>query len=378
MKMLAHAAAAAITAIALQGGGTSLVLAQGPASAPNCLPTSPRIPATLQPAGTIAPIVQPFADLPPNPEPPPALSQMAPVPEMNQGRTAEIDERIRELRSRLTRPASATPMTRPAVPAVPMGNPATATEPAANPAATIAPGPASGPTPPPAAAYPATVPPPPPPGLEAGPADLLTEPPAAPIGSDPAVPAPQQSISPRSTGLDPAKTNLIPPAPPPLGDAGGTNPFRPGIPGVVPPNPSASEIHSGSLSALSIPVEILRSPIDHIALADNLYAARSYGLALEAYQSAAKATGPAASRRWANFQIANCYRHLGQSGEAERQYRRVAGDRDAGQLTDYAKWWLQAMEQRTQLTSQLNQLKTSLEATPQGSDNASPPAAPQP
>lgn len=374
MKMLARAAAVAITAIALQGSGTSLVLAQGPASAPNCLPTSPRIPATLQPAGTIAPIVQPFADLPPNPEPPPALSQMAPVPTMNQGRTAEIDERIRELRSRLTRPATVTSTTRPVAPPIPMGNPATATEPVPNPATTVASDPASGPTAPPVTSYPATPPPPPPPGLENGAADLL----AAPLGSEPPVPAPQQSISPRSTGLDATKTNLMPPAPPPLGDAGGTNPFRAGAPGVVPPNPSASEIHSGSLSALSIPVEILRSPIDHVALADNLYAAKSYGLALEAYQAAAKATGPAALRRWANFQVANCYRHLGQTGEAERQYRRVAGDRDAGQLTDYAKWWLQAMEQRTQLTSQINQLKTSLEATPQGSDNASPPAVPQP
>lgn len=368
MKTFVAAAAAAIT-LALQLNGGPSAQAQSPLSPPACVPTYPRIPATLAPPGTIAPIVQPFADLPPNPDPPPPLSQMAPVPTTGPGRTAEIDERIRELRSRLTRSTPATapkpqPEPAPAPTSLPM-----------NPAATALP----------ATGNPAAVPAPPAPGLGTGTTDLLTEPPVAPLGSDPAAPAappsspaPQQSISPRSIGLDPSKTALIPPAPPPLGDAGSPNPSRPGAPGAVPPVPSATEINSTSLSALSIPVEILRSPIDHVALADNLYAARSYGLALEAYQAAAKGTGPAASRRWANFQVANCYRHLGQTGEAERQYRRVAGDKDAGQLNDYAKWWLQAMEQRSQLSSQLSQLKTSLEATPQASDNASPPAAPQP
>jgi len=267
------------------------------------------------------------------------------------GRTDAIDERIRELRSRLTRPAPFPGKVEPSAPA------AVGTQPSASPTAPPAPGLGTGAT-----------------------TDLLADPPATPLGNDPTrPPAPQQSISPHAIGLDPAKTSLIPPAPPLLQETVTPNPFRTSGPGTTPPVPPVTEINSTAMSALSIPVEILRSPIDHIALADNLYAARSYGLALEAYQAAAKLSGPAAPRRWAAFQVANCHRHLGQTAEAERQYRRVAGDRDAGQFTDLAKWWLQAMEQRSQLTSQLTQLKSSLETTQETSDASRPrPAAPQP
>lgn len=139
-----------------------------------------------------------------------------------------------------------------------------------------------------------------------------------------------------------------------------------------------TEINASSISALSIPVEILRSPIDHIALADNLYAAKSYGLALEAYQAAVKANVSPHARRWASFQVANCYRLLGQPAEAERQYRRLAGDRDGGQFSELSRWWLQSMDQKSQLSAQLEQLRGAMQsarAAAEGLDQETPRAS---
>lgn len=327
---------------------------------PHCLPSTPsqggipRIPATLEPPGTVAPIVRPFEDLSPLPAPPAAMTELPAVPLIESGRTDAIEDRIRELRGRLTRTALTSRDTPSRV--------SDSTPPSAKPTEATSP-PAASPS------NPMDSPPPPIPSEKS---DPLANPPPVPIGAvpkGPVHPAPgaQQSITAhRVNGLDPATTNLTPPAPPPVSDDSG--------PGLLPargagqeslgspPAPPVTEINLSTLSALSIPVEILRSPIDHIALADNLYAAKSYGLALEAYQAAAKASVAPPARRWASFQVANCYRLLGQPAEAERQYRRLAGDRDGGQFSDLSRWWLQSMDQKSQLSAQLEQVQGAMQS----------------
>ena len=330
-------------------------------SAPACLPATtprtgiPRIPATIEPPGTVAPIVRPLENLTPLSPPPAAMTELPAVPTIATGPSTDIEDRIRELRGKLTRrPPAAEQIPQP---------------PAASPPAPMTPADSAAPS---DAVFPrpSDVPPSPPPIPSEG-GDPLARPPGVPLGEQPAkvvpAPAPQQSITAHSLkGLDRAGTTLEPPPPPPVVDEGGRGLFPGRSAGagspVVPPSPPVTEINSSSISALSIPVEILRSPIDHISLADNLYAAKSYGLALEAYQAAAKASISPPDRRWANFQTANCYRLLGQPAEAERQYRRLAGDRDGGQFSELSRWWLQSMDQKSQLSAQLEQLRGAMES----------------
>ena len=119
---------------------------------------------------------------------------------------------------------------------------------------------------------------------------------------------------------------------------------------------------------------VIDGPVDRIGLADNLYALGELTIALEMYEQVdAKKVKPEEAY-WVMFQRACCHRRLGQLEEAQKVYRRLAGQEPAGWLAKTARWWLDQMDTRAAIkasletqTAAVESMKTTLKPVPDDS-----------
>lgn len=322
---------------------SAVCLGQQPANAPPCIPFSTPIPAgLLTPPKLETPVPAPVPEVPVEAVPietpakprvavPQVSAELTGTPTLVPSQYDAIDARIRELRSRIKRAEA--PLTLP-VPMIAPAAPPTADVTVTTPDLVVPMNPD----------HPQVVP------------DATLE---APSSISPA--APQTSIPAQSSDPHQDSVLLAPHREPDHADP--HSPLAATTAPLLKPSTALAETSESLSSSMLIPVEILRSPLDQIALADSLYAARSFTLAVEAYRAAEKSPPHLAGRRWASFQVANCLRQAGQIAEAEKQYRRVAGDRDAGESAELAKWWLHALEQKGQLSAQLTSIQSALSVT---------------
>ncbi|MGB6043878.1 MAG: tetratricopeptide repeat protein [Pirellulales bacterium] len=105
------------------------------------------------------------------------------------------------------------------------------------------------------------------------------------------------------------------------------------------------------------PVPVTQSPVDRIALANNLFGAERYALALEIYQNVAAEESKNEKDHWIRYQIACCHRQTGNSAEAEKNYRVVAAEEDAPFLAEKARWWLDVMDKSREANETLARLQ---------------------
>jgi tetratricopeptide (TPR) repeat protein len=110
---------------------------------------------------------------------------------------------------------------------------------------------------------------------------------------------------------------------------------------------------------------VVSGPIDRLGLANNLYAVGEYPTAMELYMESDEAPLTAQQQIWAEYQTANCLRRLGRTSEASNRYRRLAGQPEAGWLSEKANWWVGVLEQ-------IRQLEKSLEEVPETSTAPAP------
>lgn len=100
--------------------------------------------------------------------------------------------------------------------------------------------------------------------------------------------------------------------------------------------------------------------IDRQALADSLFATGEYRLALATYRALLeeeKKEGESGTAKssWLRYQVAGCYRHLGEFPQAESYYRDVTSDQSDVFLADMAQWWLANLKQRKVLAGRVQQ-----------------------
>lgn len=117
-------------------------------------------------------------------------------------------------------------------------------------------------------------------------------------------------------------------------------------------------------SPLALPTELLDQAIDRQRMGNNLYAIGAYELALMNYEKMLKQPLGQIETQWVNFQVANCQRHLGQTSEAQKTYRRVAAETSEEWLGQMSRWWLKELDDRDQLQRrvvELDQIITTLE-----------------
>lgn len=107
---------------------------------------------------------------------------------------------------------------------------------------------------------------------------------------------------------------------------------------------------------------VMNEPVDRLALATNLYRIGEYGLALDGYERLLADEPKSPEQWWIRFQIAACYRKLGNPGKAEQEYRLVAGQSTAGFPAEAAKWWLSSMQKRRELEQTRERIRQTIES----------------
>ncbi len=89
---------------------------------------------------------------------------------------------------------------------------------------------------------------------------------------------------------------------------------------------------------------VVGGEIDRLGLANNLYAVGDYGVALEIYSNNNDPELTPQQKYWVDFQAANCLRRMGKHAEASNRFRKIAGNSEAGWLSEKARWWVIVLE----------------------------------
>ncbi|MCP4787901.1 MAG: hypothetical protein GY903_34275 [Fuerstiella sp.] len=74
-------------------------------------------------------------------------------------------------------------------------------------------------------------------------------------------------------------------------------------------------------------------------------------------------------RHWGSFQTACCLRKLNRIPEAQEGYRRLAGQQDAGWLAKMSRWWLDQIDARVELETQVKEYDKLLAALKESSND---------
>lgn len=113
---------------------------------------------------------------------------------------------------------------------------------------------------------------------------------------------------------------------------------------------------------LSSSPNVVTTPVNRLKLADNLFGAGKVELALKVYRAIDQKSLSQSDQAWMEFQIASCHRRLGDRAEAEKHYRIVASFKSGGTIVETARWWLDRIHEKQQLTVALDRLTTIVDA----------------
>lgn len=130
------------------------------------------------------------------------------------------------------------------------------------------------------------------------------------------------------------------------------------------PHPPGPNSHPEAQPAETTTIE---GTIDHLGLANNLFALGHFDVALDVYQQADMSTLSPQQQFWVEYQQASCLRRLGRSAEASNRYRRLADKPEAGSLSELSQWWVTTLEKKRQLEKKIGthpQNATSAEHVP--------------
>ncbi|GEM_PF-2890336 len=130
----------------------------------------------------------------------------------------------------------------------------------------------------------------------------------------------------------------------------------------IPPTPSDAVAESPAVPEIAVRAEephvVMTSPVNRLKLADNLFGAGRNDVALQAYTLIDIEPMTEVDQAWVQFQIASCHRRLGKTSEAEKHYRIVASYKNGGVTIDAARWWLDRLHAKQELTVALSRLTT--------------------
>ena len=107
---------------------------------------------------------------------------------------------------------------------------------------------------------------------------------------------------------------------------------------------------------------VTSAPVDRMALANNLYGAGEFELALKSYLELAKQPELIPHDQvWVRYQIGQCHRQLGNAPDAQRSFRKVTAVEDQSRWGQHAHWWLQTNERLQRLGAQVEGIQTQVE-----------------
>ncbi|MBL8817648.1 MAG: hypothetical protein JNL58_16600 [Planctomyces sp.] len=136
----------------------------------------------------------------------------------------------------------------------------------------------------------------------------------------------------------------------------------PGTPPINTHTPDTPSETPASDGEYPIGSHMVDGPIDRVAAADSLYLVGEFGLSLKMYESIDVSTLGPDEENWIALQIAGCLRKLGRKSEAQQKYRHLAATPEAGKMNELARWWLQQMNERTELEANLKRYENLIQS----------------
>ena len=135
---------------------------------------------------------------------------------------------------------------------------------------------------------------------------------------------------------------------------------KPGDGAGEPPERAAGDDEPVDEPTTPAPELVTHSTVDKRALADNLFGAGEYKLAVEIYQEMLGNKPSLEEETWYRYQMATAYRHLGNVERSATYYREVVSAETNEFLAENAKWWLSVLEQRQSTDARLSNLSSAL------------------
>jgi len=107
---------------------------------------------------------------------------------------------------------------------------------------------------------------------------------------------------------------------------------------------------------------IVEGTIDRFALATSLFGTGQTELCLDVLKHVDVKQLSREDQIWVEYMQASCHRRAGRIDLAQQSYRRILAERDADWIGELARWWLDAMDARKQLQSNVVRLSETLAA----------------
>jgi hypothetical protein len=115
--------------------------------------------------------------------------------------------------------------------------------------------------------------------------------------------------------------------------------------------------------------QILKSPVDHLSLAESLYRTRNYAASLKTLKSIDGKLLSLSDRTWLELLTALCHRRLGNLEKAEAQLREISNAKIADRSVPLARWWLKQTEISATTTPTLAAISSDLDSLIERSKN---------
>ncbi|MEZ5942591.1 MAG: hypothetical protein R3C18_14450 [Planctomycetaceae bacterium] len=104
----------------------------------------------------------------------------------------------------------------------------------------------------------------------------------------------------------------------------------------------------------------INGEIDRISLASSLFATGQHAECLQVLQQLNEESLSPDDVIWRRYLTACCHRGLGEYKEAARLYREIVGRPDSDWTRELAKWWLDHLPERNELTARSQQLQAGM------------------
>ncbi|MCA8994000.1 MAG: hypothetical protein KDA88_18590 [Planctomycetaceae bacterium] len=182
---------------------------------------------------------------------------------------------------------------------------------------------------------------------------------------EPSVPElPAAPLSPPVERPTPQPT-LIPPVPMPLEQYLDQPPKNEIPPSETEKSPPQDMVIGTSSPDAVLPNDVLNDSsingeIDRISLASSLFATGQHAECLQVLQQLKEESLSPDDIIWRRYLTACCHRGIGEYKEAARLYREIVGRPDSDWTRELAKWWLDHLRERNELTARSQQLQAGM------------------
>ena len=127
------------------------------------------------------------------------------------------------------------------------------------------------------------------------------------------------------------------------------------------PAPTAPAVLESKSGTESVPIpDTIAGEIDRMSLANSLFATQQYAECLRILEHVDEATLGPDDLIWKSYVTACCHRGTGNFKEATRLYREIVARPNADWTRDLAKWWLDHLQEKSQLLDRGQQLQATI------------------